>query len=317
MNRTSAVDDSAEAVRWQLSGPGRKVLLTIHLLLACIWFGSSIAIVLLQSMKDSADAASRLTGIDRAIFLIFDRLIVNSSYGFIVTGLAFSLFTSWGAWRYRWVALKWIGLLLLGVSLPVFVAPHVSSMTALSDAFGDRVASMASYAEHGNAVFASTGLQALLLAGLVAVSVVKPWGKRTQRIRIPRWVEWTTGALILAGLGVNLWLQEVNLAGYRNTKIGAVDVNRVVDGTYDGSHVQDGFEYRVSVVVKGGRISGVDVVSNRKGAYAESAALVAQRLAGAPRNDVDAISGATTTSTALLLAVEQALRRSPTTPESK
>jgi uncharacterized protein with FMN-binding domain len=311
MTEHAPVGTNAPAARWQMPALARRSLLTIHVVLACVWLGGALAILLLQAMKDAVGPVERLVGIDRAIFLIFDRLIVNASYGFVVTGLAFSLFTAWGAWRYRWVTLKWIALVMLGVSLPLFVAPHVNSMTAISDAFRGRVAGTAAYAAHGRAVIGWMTLQSIVLIGLVAVSVLKPWGRRKERLVVPRWIGLATGALMLLALGANLWLQEVKLAGYRSMKIGAVDVGRLVDGIYEGRSEQDGVVFRVRVSVAAGRITRVDVLSNRDDAYAKAAALIAQKLADQPRNDIDAISGATTTSKALLLAVENALRNAP------
>jgi uncharacterized protein with FMN-binding domain len=191
------------------------------------------------------------------------------------------------------------------------VAPHVSAISALSDAMSGEVADQATYAAHAQAVMLASGLQAVVLVGIVAVSVFKPWGPRPALRHWPRAVPLGIAALIVLALAGNLWVQNVQLEGYRRLPVAEVDVGVLRDGSYEGQDVQTGFVYRVRVRVAGGRIERVELLSTRDGDYARLAALAVDRLAGRARNDVDAVSGATTTSKALLRAVADALQRAP------
>jgi len=296
---------------WQLGRHGRLVLLAAHISLACVWIGALVVILLLISVQDTSSVVAWRPGLDRALVLIYDRLVVNASYGFIVTGLMFSLFTHWGALRFWWVALKWGLVIVLGIALPLWVAPHVSGTTALSDAFSGAMSGNAEYDEHVTAVMIATSMQLIVLLCIVLLSVFKPWGRRKARFRWPRWLSLTVAGLVVVGLAGQVWVQNVQLAGYRRIPVPIVDVSALLDGTYDGEETQAGFTYRVRVTVDGGRIADIEIVSNRESHYAQLAALAAGKLAGRPRNDVDAISGATTTSKGLMLAVSDALARAP------
>lgn len=108
------------------------------------------------------------------MLLIHDTLIINASYGFIVTGLMFSLFTTWGGFRLWWVSLTWILLAGLGFALPLWVAPPVSAMSALSDAMAGEVAGQAAYAASAQAVMLASALQAAMLVGIVAIPAMRP-----------------------------------------------------------------------------------------------------------------------------------------------
>jgi len=86
-----------------------------------------------------------------------------------------------------------------------------------------------------------------------------------------------------------------------------VDVSTLRNGVYEGSDTQAGFSYQVRVEVTDGRIASVDVLANRDTYYARLATLATNKLLQRQRNDVDAISGATTTSKGLMRAVSNAL----------
>ena len=296
---------------WEWGKPARRILLAAHITLTCVWLGALAVTLLLVGVQRVHPVAAWRPGLDRAVLLVHDALVVNASYGFIVTGLLFSLFTSWGAFRLRWITLKWALLAALGVALPLWVAPHVSAMTALSDALSGEVAGSAAYAAHVDAVLIATGVQMTVLIGIVVLSVFKPWGPCTAKFAWPRPVSLGIAAAIVIALAANLWLQNVQLEGYRQLPVAVVDVASLRDGSYAGEDTQAGFTFRVRVSVANGRIARVDVLANRDSHYAQLALLAAGKLEGRPRNDVDAISGATTTSKALMRAVSNALQSAP------
>jgi len=88
-----------------------------------------------------------------------------------------------------------------------------------------------------------------------------------------------------------------------------VDLAKVRDGTYQGDFAYGGFDYQVQVIVTGHQITDIAVVKNRSTRHAKMAEGVVRRILAQQRNDVDAVSGATTTSKALLMAVERALNK--------
>lgn len=311
VGRASDLAAAATVSGWVLGKGARRLLLVLHIGLTCIWLGALAVTILLVGVQQLHPVAAWRPGLDRAVLLVHDALVVNASYGFILTGLVFSLFTSWGAFRLWWVSLKWVLLAGLGLALPLWVAPHVSALSALSDAMSGEVAGQAAYAAHAQAVMLASAVQAAVLLGIVAVSVFKPWGPRPAVRHWPRAVSLGIGAVIVLALAGNLWVQNVQLEGYRRLPYAAVDVSALRDGRYEGQDAHTGFVYRVRVSVAGGRIERVEALSTRDSPYARLAALSLDRLAGRASNDVDAISGATTTSQALLRAVADALQRAP------
>ncbi len=93
----------------------------------------------------------------------------------------------------------------------------------------------------------------------------------------------------------------------RAMPIGDVNLATVSDGAHRGTFTYGGFTYEVETVVRDGRIERVRVLQNRDSRYAKMAVGVADRIVARQTPNVDAVSGATTTSKALMKAVENSL----------
>jgi uncharacterized protein with FMN-binding domain len=89
--------------------------------------------------------------------------------------------------------------------------------------------------------------------------------------------------------------------------INHVDLAQVKDGKYPGSYSYGGFKYEVMVDVESHQIKNITITTNRTTSHAQAAEGVIKSILVQQKNDVDVVSGATTTSKALLKAVENAL----------
>lgn len=95
----------------------------------------------------------------------------------------------------------------------------------------------------------------------------------------------------------------------KNLKINKVDITKIADGNYSGSYSYARFTYKVEVTVKDKQIEKITVLENRKSKFAKKAEGVLDRIVAEQNNDVEVVSGATTTSKAFLKAVENALSK--------
>lgn len=101
-----------------------------------------------------------------------------------------------------------------------------------------------------------------------------------------------------------------NLKYIREMSIRDVDLLQINDGTYTGNFTYGkgkGFTYAVETQVKNHKIIGINILSNRDSKHAKKAEGVIDRIIRQQTPNVDAVSGATTTSKALMKAVENAL----------
>jgi len=93
----------------------------------------------------------------------------------------------------------------------------------------------------------------------------------------------------------------------RKMKIQDVDMSSVLDGAHVGSYADSGFEYRVQTVVRDHTITDIIILNNRNTKYSKIAEEVVAEIIKEQTPNVDAVSGATMTSKALMKAVENAL----------
>lgn len=97
----------------------------------------------------------------------------------------------------------------------------------------------------------------------------------------------------------------------RSMQIGSVDFSTLKDGNYRSDFRYGDFTYAVEVLVSNSQIKAINVLENRNSKYARIAEGVTEKVLRQQRNNVDAVSGATTTSKTLLKAIENALRSEP------
>lgn len=122
---------------------------------------------------------------------------------------------------------------------------------------------------------------------------------------------------ILLGILVVVLIVAVALGSYLNKvahyqqaveelTIQEIPLDTVADGTYVGSCDVDFIQAQVEVTVKDGQITSIVLLSHENG-RGQPAEAVLDRILQEQRLGVDAVSGATNSSTVLKKAVEQAL----------
>ena len=95
----------------------------------------------------------------------------------------------------------------------------------------------------------------------------------------------------------------------RNAEIKDIDLNEIADGKYTGEFSYGETRCMVEVIVKDHRIEAINVLECGTPEYASKAEAVLDSIIDKQKTNVDAVSGATTTSKALLKAVESALSK--------
>ena len=122
------------------------------------------------------------------------------------------------------------------------------------------------------------------------------------------------GSLVIMVISVAIFLVTVypkikEQAEVRNMVIDEVALDDVQNGTFQGDFNYRDFTYEIEVTVQGHVIEEIKVLRNRDDEYAKKAEAVIDRVLKAQSLKVDAITGATLTSKALLKSVENALAK--------
>ena len=94
----------------------------------------------------------------------------------------------------------------------------------------------------------------------------------------------------------------------RNLEIEDVDVSKIPDGTYLGKYGYSELVYTAKLEVENGRIQWIRLDENQPSPRSDWVKEIPERVIEANSTQVDVVSGATTSSKAVLKAIELALK---------
>lgn len=286
---------------------GQRWLKALHVTFVAFTLGGLLSILVLLMAKRQLTPARSPFLLDLAIYSIFGRVVTYSFYGILVTGLGFSLFTRWAFFRHHWITVKWVGVLIFLAFTIIWVGPAINGMVALSDAGLDLTGARPLYVALSGQSIRCLLIEGVLFVIIVFISVLKPWGARKSAHATNRKLvigSVGTLAVLIGAFGV---IGSLSIQRYRDMKIFDTDLSSLDDGTYLGQSAFGGFTYEAAVTVSDRRITGIDILANRESHYARLAEGVIPRIVTAQNANVDAITGATTTSKCLMKAVENAV----------
>lgn len=292
-----------------LSRKGQQWLKALHITMAGLSLGGSMVAMILLIIKQGEARFHFDSSFDYINYRLFNGLVFYTFLGNLITALTYSLYTHWGFTRFRWLAVKWVLMLALLVVVLVFFAPSVNGLAGLSDSGLHRGALRQEYEQlQSRAVAAATAMVSLYLA-IFVISAVRPWGKRDKdlfaNIRRARIV-----VVSLAALGLFFGVfNAIQLNRLRNLPIGEVDFTQLPDGQYAGAFEGGGGPYEITLEVHGGKLGDARLKVSRDSRYVQMAERVLLRVVEKQSLQVDAITGATTTSKCILKAAERAVKK--------
>ena len=291
-----------------LSKYNKKILKIFHIVFVASLFGSLLAILIILMVKENYNMISENTFVvDLSILKIFTLGVSYSFFALMLTSFIFGLFTEWGFVKQRWIIFKWIIVLIMFVVTLLGVGPAINGMTSISDAGLSNSTMKIQYLDFQHKAIVYVLIQLVLILLVFGVSVLKPWGIR----KVKRQIKQKTVVLILVpiiaiGIGFATF-NAVKLNKIRNMPIKNIVITKVNDGIYKGEAYVGNYTYKVKVTVENHKIVNIEGVDNRKSSYVTYAQGVFTKIIKQQKVDVDAITGATTTSKAFMKAVENAL----------
>ncbi|MCC7381112.1 MAG: DUF2269 family protein [Deltaproteobacteria bacterium] len=286
-----------------LGRSGRQTLLAVHVAINAVLLGALVAVLVLELTRRGPFAAA----FDRAVLELHEWLITPCCLLVLGTGMLFSLFTPWGYAKFRWIVAKWFVLFAVAVIDLWLLSPAVASSSAISDAEGRAALLNPEYQEAARWVLGSAALLLLLLFFAIAISVFKPWGRTALRFSPRRRVVLAgSAAVVVLGLAIGV-PQTLMLRSIRRTEIAPADLSVVADGRWVGSVERMGARFEVEVEIADHRLVRAEARQMPSGFYPALAGKILPRMVRENRVDVDVISGATTSSRLIQLAVLDAL----------
>lgn len=293
---------------YTLNNSFQKLLKAIHLILSASILGGLVSIISLLLLKQFKNFQSNIFPIDLGIFKIFTWSVNYAFLILIVTAFIYGLFTQWGFVKYKWVIVKWLLILVMFIITWIEFGPSISGMTSISDGGFNNSIMKNEYLTFQNKALICASIELFLMIIIALISVFKPWGKREVKHHIKqKTIIMIVLPLVIVGIGF-ITFHSISLNKIRNMPIGSVDLTKVNDGIYKGEAAAGSYIYKVEVDVKDHKIVNIKDVGNRKSTYVAYAEGVFPKIIKEQKVNVDAVTGATTTSKAFMKAVENALK---------
>lgn len=294
-----------------LSRRGQQWLKALHITLAALSLGGSMVALILLAIKQGEARFHFDFTIDYVNYHLFNGLIFYTFLGNLITALTYALYTHWGFIRFRWLMAKWIIMLALLLVVLVFFAPAVNGLVGLSDSGLHQGSLHQEYERLQSQAAAAAMIMVLFFLAIFVISAVRPWGKQEKDIFANiRRARFAIISLAAVGLFFSIF-NGVQLNKLRGLPIDNVDFAQLPDGEYAGVFEGGGGPYQVLLEVREGKLVDARLEVQRDSRYVQMAERVLPRVIEQQALQVDAITGATTTSKCILKAAEKALKDRP------
>ena len=294
----------------KLTGSSLSVLKTIHLLIIGLFYGGLTAnlliLIAILARGTPYDPASSSI----IIFRLNDSLVYYSFLGLTATAVIYALFTGWGILRHRWIIIKWLLLFAIAAIYIIAYSPAVNGIASLSNGGIDSPETEILFSGLLQKSLINNVIIIVLLLFVFFISTLKPFGRRNSDLLTENKIARISVIALLVVSAIFLLMGSINLNRLRSMKIHNYDLMAIKDGIYTGEFNDGGGLYIVEVKITGHRISEVKLTTERESVYIEYARPVTKRIMVNQTPDVDAITGATTTSKCIMKAAENALKSS-------
>lgn len=293
---------------WLMSTYCKKILKIFHIILSASILGSLLSILIIFIVKQNFHIVTEnFFAIDLSILKIFTWGVNYAFFTLMLTSFLYGLFTEWGFVKHRWIIFKWMIVLIIFSVTWFGLGPAINGMTSISDVGLSNSTMSIEYLNFQQKAIVYIVIELVSILLIFGVSALKPWGIRN----VKRQIKQKTVAMILVPLiaiGIVIaTINAMNLNKIRNMPIKNINITKVSDGIYKGEAQAGNYTYKVRVTVENHKIVNIEGLDNRKSPYVTYAEGVFTKIIKQQKIDVDAITGATTTSKAFMKAVENAL----------
>ncbi|MDR1656370.1 MAG: hypothetical protein LBT47_02285 [Deltaproteobacteria bacterium] len=163
----------------KLGKTGLKILKTVHFITAGLWVGGAVGLNLIIFILAEGQSGGELYGYNVAAKLIDDLVIIPGAIGCLLTGLLFSLFSHWGFFKHRWVAVKWLLTVFCILFGTFYLGPKVNGQPLISISQGLAALTDPQYVANRLGNLRGGVVQVVLIVFMLYISVFKPWRSRS------------------------------------------------------------------------------------------------------------------------------------------
>lgn len=163
----------------RLSLRQKNVLLSVHVVTAGLWLGTAFCLVAVAIAQHNNPSGDQRYAINTVLKFMDDWIIIPTAVLSLATGGLLCWLTIWGFAKHYWVIVKWAATLVLITTGTIWLGPWLNTMTAIAAVERPDMLPNSLYRFDQQGVIYGGMAQAACLMSLIAISVIKPWGRRT------------------------------------------------------------------------------------------------------------------------------------------
>ncbi|MBD2598596.1 hypothetical protein H6G74_30505 [Nostoc spongiaeforme FACHB-130] len=153
-------------------------LLSAHVAFGSIWFGTAVCMIAIALKNSHTTNGDELYAVNAALKLLDDFVIIPTANLSLLTGGLLCWLTIWGFFKHYWVIFKWVATVTLITTGTVWLGPWLNAATSISDVERSQALSNPLYNFDIKGVLIGGAIQTCFILAIIAVSVLKPWGRR-------------------------------------------------------------------------------------------------------------------------------------------
>lgn len=151
-----------------------KGLKILHLVLVSLFFGGILSSVALNSRLDLS-VFEEVNATYKSLVILSDYIVRYGAQGTIVMGIIYGVWTNWGFFRHKWIAVKW-AIFVAQTFLGILVVDKlmVANMALLTSEKAMALSNPVFIHNHVLRKYVVI-VQMVLTLCLICISVLKPW----------------------------------------------------------------------------------------------------------------------------------------------
>lgn len=162
----------------KLGTTGLKVLKISHLLFAVMWIGGVMALVSLQ-LGANPDTKEMMYMAAISHLIVDEFFLIPGGVGILITAIIYGVFTGWGFFKHQWLTVKWILTILLVIIGAGYMGVTIKENVAYAQNMLSENISPDVYWANVHHVAIAGIIQIIGFVYIVAISVIKPWKKKS------------------------------------------------------------------------------------------------------------------------------------------
>lgn len=155
----------------------KNILVSIHVLAVCAWFGGTLSLILLGFYLKNAQNSEQLIYSLSSMHIIDENLLKYPALATLITGILLSIWTQWGLVKYYWVVIKLvltIFVIFLGI---FFLNDWFSYLVKTAEQIGISALDESTFKSTWLSIIITGVFNLSCLAFMTFITYFKPFGK--------------------------------------------------------------------------------------------------------------------------------------------